>query len=162
MGCVEVRKTKYININLFTADNSGITNMRIAMIHTPFWARAGGERQILRLAIGLEKLGHEVEIFTNAVNEESYPEFFEKVKINVIPHPLAGKLPSGITPQVAKPKISETTHGDEAKVPGIRKWMSTIVSTLVQFPSQQAGLQLMPPFSTTQKSLVLPSWKEKD
>jgi len=112
------------------------------MIHTPFWARAGGERQILRLAIGLEKLGHEVEIFTNAVNEESYPEFFEKVKINVIPHPLAGKLPSGITPQVAKPKISETTHGDEAKVPGIRKWMSTIVGRQYYTSEVPAMLQL--------------------
>ena len=45
------------------------------MIHTPFWARAGGERQILRLAIELQKIGHEVEIFTSALNKESYPEF---------------------------------------------------------------------------------------
>ena len=116
--------------------------MRIAMIHTPFWRRAGGERQILRLSIALEKAGHEVEIFTNAVNEESYPEFFEKVKINVIPHPLAGKLPSGLTPQVAAPKISETTHGDETKVPGVRKWMSTIVGRQFYTSEVPAMLQL--------------------
>ena len=116
--------------------------MKIAMIHTPFWRRAGGERQILRLAIGLEKLGHEVEIFTNAVNEESYPEFFKKVRINVIPHPLAGKLPYGLTPQVAAPKIHETTRGDEAKVPGLRKWMSAIVGRQFYTSEVPAMLQL--------------------
>ncbi len=101
--------------------------MKIAMLHTPFWRRAGGERQILRLAIELQNLGHEVEIFTNAVNTESYPEFFKKVKLNVIPHPLAGKLPHGLTPQVAVPKIRETTQGDEAEVPALRKWVSGLV-----------------------------------
>jgi len=39
--------------------------MRIAMIHTPLTGRGGGERQILRLAIELQKLGHEVEILMN-------------------------------------------------------------------------------------------------
>jgi len=52
--------------------------MRIAMIHTPFRARSGGERQILRLAIELQSMGHEVEIFTNGINESTYPEFFVK------------------------------------------------------------------------------------
>jgi len=68
--------------------------MRIAMIHTPFRARFGGERQILRLAIELQSMGQEVEIFTNGINEGTYPEFFDKVKINVIPYPIAGILPS--------------------------------------------------------------------
>jgi len=105
----------------------GIQTMKIAMIHTPFWARAGGERQILRLAIELETMGHEVEIFTNGINEDSYPEFFEKVKVNVIPHPLAGKLPHGVTPQIAVPKISEAPQEAEEKVPGLRKWMRNMV-----------------------------------
>lgn len=68
--------------------------MRIAMIHTPFRARSGGKRQILRHAIELQSMGHEVEIFTNGINEGTYLEFFGKVKINVIPYPLAGILPS--------------------------------------------------------------------
>ncbi len=101
--------------------------MKIAMIHTPFWRRAGGERQILRLAIELENLGHEVEIFTNAVNEESYPEFFKKVKVNVIGHPLTGKLPKGLTPQVAVKKIHETIREEEPKTHNIRNWMREIV-----------------------------------
>jgi glycosyltransferase involved in cell wall biosynthesis len=63
--------------------------MRIAMIHTPLMGRGGGERQILRLTIELQKLGHEVEIFTNAVNEKAcYPNLLNKVTINVISHPL--------------------------------------------------------------------------
>ena len=106
---------------------SGIQTMRIAMIHTPFWARAGGERQILRLAIELEKIGHEVEVFTNAINEDSYPEFFEKVKINVIPHPLAGKLPHGLTPQIDTSKIRHISHNEGERVPRLRKWMREVV-----------------------------------
>jgi glycosyltransferase involved in cell wall biosynthesis len=62
--------------------------MRIAMVHTLLGGRAGGERQILRLAIELQKQGHRVEIFTNAVNEERcYPNLLKKVTINVVPHP---------------------------------------------------------------------------
>jgi glycosyltransferase involved in cell wall biosynthesis len=101
--------------------------MKIAMIHTPFWARAGGERQVLRLAIELERIGHEVEVFTNGINEDSYPEFFEKVKMNVIPHPLAGKLPHGVTPQIATPKISEVSQENEGQMPSLRKWMRNMV-----------------------------------
>jgi len=62
--------------------------MRIAMVHTPLAGRGGGERQILRLAIELQKQGHRVEIFTNAVDEERcYPNLLKKVTINVVPHP---------------------------------------------------------------------------
>jgi glycosyltransferase involved in cell wall biosynthesis len=58
------------------------------MIHTPLTVRGGGERQILRLAIELEKLGHRVEIFVNAVDEEvCYPNLLSKVKINILPQP---------------------------------------------------------------------------
>ncbi len=101
--------------------------MKIAMVHTPFWRRAGGERQILRLAIEMQKRGHEVEIFTNAVNWESYPEFFNQVKLNVVPHPLSGKLPRGVTPQVAVQNVQEKNQGLDANAPGLRKWMSKIV-----------------------------------
>jgi glycosyltransferase involved in cell wall biosynthesis len=59
------------------------------MIHTLLTGRGGGERQILRLAIELQKLGHEVKIFVNAVDEETcYPNLLNKVTINVISHPL--------------------------------------------------------------------------
>jgi glycosyltransferase involved in cell wall biosynthesis len=115
--------------------------MRIAMIHTPFWRRAGGERQILRLAIELEKMGHEVEIFTNAVNEGSYPEFFGKVKIHVVSYPLARKLPARLKPHMATPKIVETTSG-AGKVPSWRKWVSTIVGRQYYTSEVPAMLQL--------------------
>lgn len=97
------------------------------MIHTPFWGRAGGERQILRLAIELQKFGHDVSIFTNAINMGSYPEFFKDVKINVIPHPLAEKLPSGLTPQIATPRINQQPLEPKRKIPGWREWMRRIV-----------------------------------
>lgn len=101
--------------------------MRVAMIHTPFWGRAGGERQILRLAIELQKLGHEAEIFTSAINTTSYPEFFNKVKINLIPHPLAGKLPSSLTPQAATPKIQQKPLEPVKQASGLREWARGIV-----------------------------------
>ncbi len=83
--------------------------MRVAMIHTPFPSRGGGERQILRLAIELRKKGHEVEIFTNALNPNAFPEFFKDINIHVIPHPLQGKLPHVWTPQVMpKPSPAQT------------------------------------------------------
>jgi len=63
--------------------------MKIAMIHTPLITPTGGERLILRLSIELQKLGHEVEIFVNAVDEEKcFPDMLKKVKINVIPYSL--------------------------------------------------------------------------
>src|SRR3990170_4858202 len=61
--------------------------MKIAMVHTPLWGRGGAERQLLNLAIELQKLGNDVEIFTPTVNEETcYPELLKQVTINVIPH----------------------------------------------------------------------------
>ena len=75
----------------------------------------------------MERMGHEVEIFTNAINEDSYPEFFDKVKVNVIPHPLAGKLPRGLTPQIATPKIRQTQGDENETGPSLRKWMRGIV-----------------------------------
>lgn len=56
------------------------------MIHTPLWGRGGAERQLLSLAVELQKLGNEVEIFTPVVNEETcYPELLKQVTVNVIP-----------------------------------------------------------------------------
>lgn len=59
--------------------------MKIAMIHTPFLTRTGGERQILTLALELQKRGNHVEIFTSGVNKKTYPELFSQLKINIIP-----------------------------------------------------------------------------
>jgi glycosyltransferase involved in cell wall biosynthesis len=97
------------------------------MIHTPFWGRCGGERQILRLAIELQEIGHEVEIFTNAINKESYPEFFRKVKVNVIPHPLTGKLPANLTPQIATPIIRLASVKEAKRSHSLREWMRRMV-----------------------------------
>ena len=61
--------------------------MKIALVHTSLWGRGGAERQVLNLAIELQKLGNEVEIFTPEVNEKTcYPELLKQVTINVVPH----------------------------------------------------------------------------
>lgn len=111
------------------------------MIHTPFWGRAGGERQILRLAIELQRLGHEVEIFTNAINEDSYPEFFGKVTVNVIPHPFSGKLPRALSPQIATPKMMLSSKEVE-KTFSLRKWMRDLVGRQFYTSEVPAMLEL--------------------
>jgi glycosyltransferase involved in cell wall biosynthesis len=59
--------------------------MKIAMVHTALGGRGGAERQLLNLAIGLQKLGNEVEIFTTGVNENTcYPELLKQVTINIM------------------------------------------------------------------------------
>jgi glycosyltransferase involved in cell wall biosynthesis len=59
------------------------------MLHPSLTWRGGAERQLLNLAIELQKMGYDVEIFTCAVNENCYPEYLEKLKINVIKAPNA-------------------------------------------------------------------------
>ena len=58
------------------------------MIHPTLWGRGGAERQLLRLALELQKIGHEVEIFTDAVNENCYPQLLKNLTVNLVPHPL--------------------------------------------------------------------------
>ena len=73
--------------------------MKIAMIHTPLVSRGGGQRQILKLAFEMQKFGHEVEIFTSAVNKEKcYREIIEKLTVTVIPHPFGKKIPKFLIP----------------------------------------------------------------
>ena len=60
--------------------------MKIALIHTPLWGRGGAERQVLMLAIELQKLGNEVELFTPMVNREAcYPELMRQVTVTETP-----------------------------------------------------------------------------
>ena len=63
--------------------------MRIALLHPSLTWRGGAERQLLNLATELQKTGHDVEIFTCAVNERCYPELQKNLKINVIQAPNA-------------------------------------------------------------------------
>jgi glycosyltransferase involved in cell wall biosynthesis len=116
--------------------------MRIAIIHTPFGARAGAERQVLRLAIELERLGHEVDVFTNGINEDSYPEFFKKVRVTIVPYPLAGKLPRGLTPQIAIPRTQLTPSHEVNNSPIWRKWMRELVGRQFYTSELPAMLEL--------------------
>jgi glycosyltransferase involved in cell wall biosynthesis len=60
--------------------------MKIALIHTPLWGRGGAERQVLMLAIELQKLGNEVELFTPFINREAcYPELMRQITIRETP-----------------------------------------------------------------------------
>ena len=92
------------------------------MIYTKLWRRGGGGRQILSLALELQKTGHEVEIFTNAVSERCYPELLKKVTVNVVPNPL---IPFR---QNSEPFISRSAASKEANgASNLRGWTQRIV-----------------------------------
>jgi glycosyltransferase involved in cell wall biosynthesis len=96
--------------------------MKIAMIHTPLVSRGGGQRQILKLAFELQKFGHEVEIFTSAVNKEKcYREIIEKLTVNVIPYPLQNKIPKFFIPSEIYQK--DDGGGEAAESSSLRVWM---------------------------------------
>jgi glycosyltransferase involved in cell wall biosynthesis len=85
--------------------------MRIAMVHTPLWGRGGAERQILRLAIELQKRGNAVEIFTPVVNEKTcYPDLLKQVTVNVIPQSRFVPFNPGSEPSISSTsKVGEIT-----------------------------------------------------
>lgn len=96
--------------------------MKIAMIHTPLVSRGGGQRQILKLAFELQKFGHEVEIFTSAVNKEKcYREIIEKITVTVIPHPVGNKIPKFLIPSEINQK--DDVGGETAESSSLRVWM---------------------------------------
>jgi len=99
------------------------------MIHTPLTGRGGGERQILGLAIELQKIGNEVEIFTSVVNEERcYPDMLKKLTVNVILHPLAGKVSPRLAPRLASTSAPRKSVEEEVKKTSpLRIWMRKIL-----------------------------------
>jgi glycosyltransferase involved in cell wall biosynthesis len=96
--------------------------MKIALIHTPLVSRGGGQRQVLKLAVELQRFGHEVEIFTSAVNKEKcYPDMIEKLTVNVIPHPLRKKIPKMFIPSEIQQKASYNEAAESSS--SLRSWM---------------------------------------
>jgi glycosyltransferase involved in cell wall biosynthesis len=101
-------------------------HLKIAMIHTPMLGRGGGDRQMLSLAVELQKRGHTVEIFVSALNKEnSYPELLEKLNVTIVPHPLGKKMHRWLTPLDATKEQQKTDN--PAKPSGgksaLREWM---------------------------------------
>lgn len=63
--------------------------MKIAMVNPTLVGPTGGERQILKLALELQRKGHEVEVFTNKADaDKCFPELISRVKVNVVPYPV--------------------------------------------------------------------------
>jgi hypothetical protein len=95
--------------------------MKVAMIQTPLVGRGGGQRQILKLAFELQRFGHEVEIFTSAVNKEKcYRDMIKKLTVNVIPHPLENKMPKWLIPLENQQRAR---HEEAAEFSSLRNWM---------------------------------------
>lgn len=61
--------------------------MKIAVIHAPLWGRGGAERQVLKLAIELQRFGNEVKVFTPFVSGETcYPELIKQLDVKQLPY----------------------------------------------------------------------------
>ncbi len=100
--------------------------MNIAMVHTPILGRSGGDRQVLTLAVELQKRGHNVEIFVSGLDaENSYPELLKKLKVTVIPHPLGKRMPMWLTPlENSKQKTFSSSSSLEGSPKSVlRNWM---------------------------------------
>lgn len=67
------------------------------MLHPAITWHGGAERQILTLALELQRLNHKVEIFTTAIDNTCYPEMVRQLTINVV-------QPSWINKKRDKPK----------------------------------------------------------
>lgn len=55
--------------------------LKIAIFHLAFIYSGGGEKLVLEEALGLSKLGHQVEIFTPVMNGKCFPELLRKVRV---------------------------------------------------------------------------------
>jgi glycosyltransferase involved in cell wall biosynthesis len=98
--------------------------MKIAMIQPPILGRGGGERQLLRLAVELQKRGNTVEVFTPALNtENSYPDMIRQLNVTVIGHPLGRKIPRWLTPMDAAEKAIAVAKGVPVKKSALREYM---------------------------------------
>jgi glycosyltransferase involved in cell wall biosynthesis len=75
----------------------------------------------------LQNIGHEVEIFTSAVYEECYPDFLKKLTVNVILHPLAGKLSPDWAPRIASSTARQRRLKEVEELPHLREWMGKIM-----------------------------------
>ena len=79
--------------------------MRIALLQPSLTLRGGAERQVLNLAIELQKAGHEVEIFTCALNDRCYPEKLSQLVVKVIKPPITLGRQSKNLGQNSNPQI---------------------------------------------------------
>ena len=64
--------------------------MKIALLHPSLAWRGGAERQILNLAVELQRAGHEVELFTCSLNNNCYPELLSQLTVNLVKAPIRG------------------------------------------------------------------------
>jgi hypothetical protein len=68
--------------------------LKIAILQPSLTWRGGAERQVLSLAIELQKMGHEPEIFTCAVSDSCYPELLRELVVIEIKVPFIQGLQS--------------------------------------------------------------------
>ena len=56
--------------------------MKVAILHTSLDVQGGAERQVLMLAIGLKKKGHDATVYVSKLDKEKcYPDLINKIKV---------------------------------------------------------------------------------
>jgi glycosyltransferase involved in cell wall biosynthesis len=81
--------------------------MKIALIYPVFEHPGGAEKQVLHLAIELQKLGNEVDLFTTFIDEERcYPDLINQVEI----HPLFKRIDKSASNSVRRLVLNFQQH----------------------------------------------------
>jgi glycosyltransferase involved in cell wall biosynthesis len=116
--------------------------MKIAIFHLAFVYSGGGERLVLEEAQGLEKAGHQVAIFSPAVDKKScFPDITEQFEIKTFLPPLPSFFPEWQSLQVLltctlMPFLAHRFKGYQAILAANQPslWLAGIVKTLYKVP----------------------------
>ncbi len=87
------------------------------MLHPSLTWRGGAERQILILATELQRKGHQIEIFTCALNNSCFPELADKLKINVVKTPFIQATPSSTQKRTLSTRLAGRFRGYTSELP---------------------------------------------
>lgn len=104
--------------------------MRIALLQPSLTLRGGAERQVLNLAIELHKAGHEVEIFTCALNDRCYPEKLSQLVVKVIKPPITIGRQSKNLGQNSNPQIVQQRNAARRLAGSFRNYYYSLPAML--------------------------------
>jgi glycosyltransferase involved in cell wall biosynthesis len=93
--------------------------MRIAMLHPSLTWRGGAERQILILATELQQAGHEIEVFTCALNDVCFPELAKQLTINVVQPPFIQTTPLNPPKRTFRTRLAGRFRGYTTDLPAM-------------------------------------------
>jgi 1,2-diacylglycerol 3-alpha-glucosyltransferase len=89
------------------------------MLHPSLTLRGGAERQLLTLATEIQKFGHEVEIFTCAVNESCYSDLAQNLKIHLVNTPYSKTVQTTDFRRTFSTRLARRLQGYTTELPSM-------------------------------------------